>query len=107
MLTPTNPATLFLVHAHPDDESLATGGVIALAARAGHRVVLVTCTGGEEGATHDPDADAARHRLGEVRAEELRRACAILGVDRLELLGYRDSGMAGTPANRHPDSFQR
>ncbi|HXM58081.1 MAG TPA: PIG-L family deacetylase, partial [Candidatus Dormibacteraeota bacterium] len=108
MPTPTNRSTLFLVHAHPDDESLATGGVIARTARAGHRVVLVTCTRGEEGEIHAlEDAAAARHRLGDVRAAELRRACAILGVDRLALLDYRDSGMAGSPANQHPASFHR
>src|ERR1041385_6332099 len=107
MLPSTNRSTLFLVHAHPDDESLATGGVIARAARTGHRVVLVTCTRGEEGEAHDLDPAAARQQLGDVRAAELRRAFAILGVDRLDVLGYRDSGMAGTPANQHPDSFHR
>jgi N-acetyl-1-D-myo-inositol-2-amino-2-deoxy-alpha-D-glucopyranoside deacetylase len=99
--------TLLLVHAHPDDESVATGGVIARAARSGHRVVLVTCTRGEEGEIHNLDERAVRPRLGEVRTDELRRACAILGVARLEILGYRDSGMAGSPANDHPDSFHR
>ncbi len=101
----------FLVHARPDDESIATGGVILHAREGGHRVVLIPCTGGEEGEVHNRDDDlaeaAARPPLAEVRAGELRRACAILGVDRLELLGYRDSGMAGEPANDHPDSFHR
>jgi N-acetyl-1-D-myo-inositol-2-amino-2-deoxy-alpha-D-glucopyranoside deacetylase len=100
-------ATLFLVHAHPDDESITTGGVMAAAKQHGHRVVLVTCTRGEEGEIHNLDEAAVRPRLAEVRMEELRRACAILGVDRLALLGYRDSGMAGTPANHHPASFHR
>jgi N-acetyl-1-D-myo-inositol-2-amino-2-deoxy-alpha-D-glucopyranoside deacetylase len=100
-------ATLFLVHAHPDDESITTGGVMARARRQGHRVVLVTCTRGEEGEIHNLDLVAARPRLAEIRMDELRRACAILDVDRLAVLGYRDSGMAGSPANRHPASFQR
>jgi LmbE family N-acetylglucosaminyl deacetylase len=99
--------TLCLVHAHPDDESITTGGVILRAKDAGRRVVVVTCTAGEEGEIHNLDPAWARPRLAEVREEELRRACAILGVDRLELLGYRDSGMAGTGANRHPRSFHR
>jgi LmbE family N-acetylglucosaminyl deacetylase len=98
---------LCLVHAHPDDESIATGGVILRAKENGHRVVLVTCTGGEEGEIHNLDAIPGGPGLDEIRAAELRRACAILGVDRLELLGYRDSGMAGAPGNRHPDSFLR
>ena len=101
-------STLLLVHAHPDDESISTGGVMRRAHDQGKRVVLVTCTGGEEGEIHNfPDPDAIRPRLAEVRAEELARACAILGVDRQVFLGYRDSGMAGTPENQHPASFHQ
>ncbi len=96
--------SLFLVHAHPDDESIATGGVILRAKADGHRVVLVTCTAGEEGEAHNLDPAPGR-RLGDVRCEELRNACALLGVDRLVVLGYRDSGMAGSAANDHPASF--
>jgi N-acetyl-1-D-myo-inositol-2-amino-2-deoxy-alpha-D-glucopyranoside deacetylase len=98
--------SLFLVHAHPDDESIITGGLILRARQEGRRVVVVTCTGGEEGEVHNLD-QSVRPRLAEVRETELRAACAILGVDRLELLGYRDSGMAGSPANDHPDSLHR
>jgi len=100
-------ATLFLVHAHPDDEAIATGGVMMRAHARGHRVVLVTCTRGEEGEIHNMDEASVRPRLAEVRTEELGRACRILGVDRQEFLGFRDSGMAGTPANDHPASFHR
>ena len=98
-------ATLLLVHAHPDDEAISTGGVMLRAHTDGHRVVLVTATRGEEGEIHNMDEAATRPRLAEVRTEELRRSGEILGVDRQEFLGYRDSGMAGTPANEHPDSF--
>ncbi len=98
-------ATLLLVHAHPDDECISTGGVMILAHEAGHRVVLVTATRGEEGEIHNMDETEVRPRLGEVRTEELRRAAEILGVDRQEFLGYRDSGMAGTPSNEDPRSF--
>ena len=97
--------TLLLVHAHPDDECIATGGVMLSAHREGIRVVLLTATRGEEGDIHNMDADAVRPRLGEVRTEELMRSCAILGVDRQEFLGYRDSGMAGAPSNDDPRSF--
>lgn len=99
--------TLCLVHAHPDDESITTGGVILRAKQRDHRVVLITCTRGEEGEVHNLDPARARPRLGEIRQRELERACAVLGVDRLELLDYRDSGMAGAGANRHPASFHR
>ncbi|HLH68627.1 MAG TPA: PIG-L family deacetylase [Candidatus Dormibacteraeota bacterium] len=99
--------TLFLVHAHPDDEAIATGGVMLRAHAQGHRVVLVTCTRGEEGEIHNMDETSVRPRLAQVRTEELAHACQILGVDRQEFLGFRDSGMAGTPANDHPNSFHR
>src|SRR5215471_20836438 len=98
-------ATLLLVHAHPDDECVATGGVMLRAHQQGHRVVLVTATRGEEGEIHNMDEASVRPRLGDVRTEELRRSAEILGVDRLEILGYRDSGMAGTPSNDDPRSF--
>jgi len=97
--------TLLLVHAHPDDECIATGGVILRAHHDGIRVVLLTATRGEEGDIHNMDASAVRPRLGEVRTEELMRSCAILGVDRQAFLGYRDSGMAGAPSNDDPRSF--
>jgi N-acetyl-1-D-myo-inositol-2-amino-2-deoxy-alpha-D-glucopyranoside deacetylase len=98
-------ATLLLVHAHPDDEAISTGGVMMRAHEDGHRVVLVTGTRGEEGEIHNMDEATVRPHLGEVRTAELARACEILGVDRQEFLGYRDSGMAGTPANDNPASF--
>lgn len=97
--------TLLLVHAHPDDESIATGGVIMRATHDGHRVVLVTATRGEVGEIHNMDEASVRPRLAEVRTEELRRADEILGVDRQVFLGYRDSGMAGTADNDNPASF--
>jgi N-acetyl-1-D-myo-inositol-2-amino-2-deoxy-alpha-D-glucopyranoside deacetylase len=100
-------STLFLVHAHPDDEAISTGGVMRKAHEEGHRVVLVTSTRGEEGEIHQMDEAATRPRLAEVRTEELRRAGEILGVDRQEFLGFRDSGMAGVAANEHPDSFHQ
>ena len=98
---------MLLVHAHPDDESIFGGGAIIRAHREGKRVVLVTCTGGELGEIHNVDEASTRPRLKEVREQELRNAIAILGVDRLILLGYRDSGMVGTPGNHDPASFNQ
>ncbi|MGH7686875.1 MAG: PIG-L family deacetylase [Candidatus Dormibacteria bacterium] len=98
--------TLLLVHAHPDDESILTGGVIALAQRDGHRVVLVTATLGENGhspSMHDGDSAAA---LAEVRRQELEAACVVLGVHRLELLGYRGSPFEVDSAAPAPDHFR-
>jgi N-acetyl-1-D-myo-inositol-2-amino-2-deoxy-alpha-D-glucopyranoside deacetylase len=100
-------ATLLLVHAHPDDESVSTGGVMMKAKAHGHRVVLITATRGEAGEIYNMDEAASRPRLGEIRTEELRKATEILGVDRQEFLGYRDSGMVDTDDNKNPRSFHQ
>src|SRR6478609_7495008 len=99
--------TIMAVHAHPDDEVVFTGGTLLLYHERGVKTVLVTATGGEEGEIHDPDLDPdeARPRLGDIRREELNRAVNILGIDHLEMLGYRDSGMDGTEANARADNF--
>ena len=101
-----------LVHAHPDDECFSTGGLIARSIAEGRRVDLVVCTGGEEGEVHDPslDADEARPRMREIRAAELDCSIAELsgggpGELHLHRLGYRDSGMMDSEANKHPDAF--
>jgi N-acetyl-1-D-myo-inositol-2-amino-2-deoxy-alpha-D-glucopyranoside deacetylase len=99
--------TLLLVHAHPDDESISTGGVMMKAKAHGHRVVLATATRGEVGEIHNMDPEATRPRLGEIRTEELKAAGEILGVDRIEFLGYRDSGMVDTADNKDPRSFHQ
>jgi len=101
--------TLMTVHAHPDDESIGTGGTMAKAVAAGHRVVLVTCTRGEMGEIVVPDLDTPENhrRLGELRAAELERAMAQLGVTEWENLGYHDSDMMGRPGNHDPRSFWR
>jgi mycothiol conjugate amidase Mca len=106
-ISANSPLTIMTVHAHPDDEVVFTGGVLALYGKRGVRTVLVTATNGEEGEIHDPDLveEEARPRLGEIRREELRKAVDILGVHHLEMLGYRDSGMAGTEANANPANF--
>ena len=100
---------VLFVHAHPDDESVATGGCIARLVTEGVRVDLVTCTDGAEGEIHDPtlDADEARPRLAQIRAEELACSVAALGGGAIHhhMLGFRDSGMIGTEANDHPASF--
>lgn len=101
--------TILVIRPHPDDESSATGGMLAYYHAQRVRTGVVICTGGEEGEIHDPDLDAEadKPRLREIRERELRDACSILGVSELRLLGYRDSGMADTPANAHPEAFCR
>ena len=97
-------ATLVTFHSHPDDETIACGGTIARAAAAGHRVVVVTATAGECGEVVDGFLEPGE-TLGERRLKELTDAAGILGVARLEVLGYRDSGMLGTPENEDPACF--
>src|SRR5207247_7736758 len=100
-------ATLLLVHAHPDDEAISTGGVMLKARAEGHRVVLITATRGEVGEIYNMDEASSRPRLGEIRTQELKAAAEILEVDRLEFLGYRDSGMVDTADNKDPRSFHQ
>ena len=84
--------TLVSFHAHPDDEALLTGGLLARAAAEGHRVVLVTATAGERGLTGEED----RKRLADVRMAELAASAELLGCARVLGLAYADSGL-------HPD----
>jgi N-acetyl-1-D-myo-inositol-2-amino-2-deoxy-alpha-D-glucopyranoside deacetylase len=99
--------TLMTVHAHPDDETIGTGGTMAKAVRAGHRVVLVTCTRGEMGeiVVKEMDTPDNHRRLGEIRAGELEAAMGELGVTEWENLGYRDSDMMGREGNNDPRCF--
>src|SRR3954454_4693649 len=107
------PRRAMFVHAHPDDESIATGATMARYAAEGALVTLVTCTLGEEGevvvphlAHHAPDRNDS---LGEHRIGELADAMKELGVRDHRFLGgagrWRDSGMMGTPTNDRPEAF--
>jgi LmbE family N-acetylglucosaminyl deacetylase len=104
---PDHVPTLMTVHAHPDDETIGTGGTMAAAVAAGRRVVLVTCTRGEMGEIVVPDLDTPdnHRRLAELRAVELERAMGALGVTEWENLGYHDSDMMGRAGNHDPRSF--
>ncbi len=97
--------TLVCFHAHPDDETISTGGSIARAAAEGHRVVLVVATNGDFGET--PTDLAPGETLVHRRQAEAAQSAAVLGVHRLEWLGYKDSGMTGWEQNADPDSFLR
>ncbi len=103
----TGALTLLTVHAHPDDETIGTGGTMARYAADGVRVVCVTCTYGENGEIVVPEMDTPENheRLGEIRQDEIARALARLGRIEHRWLGYRDSGMVGTPENDDPRSF--
>lgn len=98
--------SLLCVHPHPDDESIACGGVLARYADEGARVKVVICTGGEAG-QNLAGIDLEGRSIAEARREEVGDALAVLGVDDHEFLGYRDSGMAGEATNDHPESFHQ
>lgn len=93
-------------HAHPDDEAISTGGVLARYSAAGEQVVVVTATDGAEGEIHNyDDPEEIKPLLAEYRAREVRDALDALGVKHHEFLGYRDSGMMGADSNENPEAF--
>lgn len=113
MTDPQETGGLLLVHAHPDDESITTGGTIALYRKRGVPVTVVTCTLGEEGEVIGEEYAQLVHeqadQLGGYRIAELTRALAELDAAAPRFLGgagrWRDSGMAGTPSARNPRAF--
>jgi LmbE family N-acetylglucosaminyl deacetylase len=99
-------ATLVAFHAHPDDECLLQSGSLAKAVHDGHRVVVVYATRGEVGESPDGLLEPGES-LVERRMAEAMRSAEALGVHRVAWLGYRDSGMMGTPDNDDPRCFWR
>ena len=103
---PEHPC-LLTVHAHPDDEASKGAATVALYRSRGAQCVLVCCTGGEAGDILNPAMDRpdVRERLHEVRMAELAASTSVIGYSEVVMLGYRDSGMPGTPENADPRSF--
>ncbi len=98
---------ILTVHAHPDDEASKGAGTISKYHAEGIRTVLVCCTGGEEGDILNPamDTPEVRANLHDIRRQELARAADAIGYDEVVMLGYRDSGMPDSEANRNPAAF--
>lgn len=94
---------LLAVFAHPDDESFGPGGTLALYAGRGDEVYLICATRGEVGEA--PAGLNGFASVGEMREDELRRAASVLGLKAVHFLGYRDSGMPGSPDNHHPQAL--
>ena len=109
--------TLLSVHAHPDDEASKGAPTVARYHAEGVHTVLVCCTGGEEGELQNPSLRAEgqpfhgltpeeeKAKVASMRSAELAESARIIGFDEVVMLGYRDSGMADTPPNENPDSF--
>src|SRR2546422_6511321 len=94
---------LLLVMAHPDDESMGSGGLVLRHTRAGIPTYLICATYGEAGWTGKP-AGAKKEDLPEIRAKELEEAAAALAIDGVELWDYPDGGVS---AADHPQISQR
>jgi N-acetyl-1-D-myo-inositol-2-amino-2-deoxy-alpha-D-glucopyranoside deacetylase len=97
---------LLAVHAHPDDETITTGGLLARSADTGVRTAVVSCTDGRYGPVNpelglklDPSS------LAQVRRDELQAAAAVLGLAEVVWLGHHDSGMTGASTNFARDAF--
>lgn len=86
--------TVLVTVAHPDDEAFGCGSVLAHAAARGARTVVACATRGELGEPA-PGCGVDARELGPAREAELRAACGLLGVERVELLGWCDSGVDG------------
>ncbi|MDO9348367.1 MAG: PIG-L family deacetylase [Anaerolineales bacterium] len=96
--------TLLAVLAHPDDESFGMGGTLALYAARGVDVHLICATRGEVGEV-SPELLAGFGSVAELRESELRCAAGHLGLKGVHFLDYRDSGMEGSPDNKHPQAL--
>ena len=115
----TERLTLLTVHAHPDDEASKGAPTVARYHAEGVHTVLVCCTGGEEGDLQNPalrepgqpfhglTPEEEKAKVAAMRPAELAASARIIGFDEVVMLGYRDSGMADTPPNEHPDSFHQ
>ena len=96
--------TLVFVGGHPDDESFGVGGTLAQYAAAGVKVYYICGTRGEVGEV-PPEMLRGFASIGDLRSHELKCAAEALGLADVIYLGYRDSGMAGTPENKHPQAL--
>lgn len=97
-------STLVCFHAHPDDESISTGGLMVKASEAGHRVILVCATRGEQGEPVE-GVLAEGEELWQRRIVELAASAQVLGAETPRWLGYEDSGMIDEPTNENPACF--
>ncbi len=95
---------LLTVLAHPDDETFGTGGTLALYARRGAKVILICATRGEVGEV-DEKYMHGFNSVAERRVDELRCAAGLLGLSEIIFLDFRDSGMEGSPDNKHPKAL--
>jgi mycothiol S-conjugate amidase len=111
--------TILTVHAHPDDEASKGAPTLAKYHAEGVRTILVCCTGGEEGDLQNPtlrepgqpfhglSPEEEKALVTSMRPAELAASAKVIGFDEVVMLGYRDSGMAESEPNNHPDCFHQ
>ena len=97
-------ATILAIYAHPDDEVFGTGGIYSKCSAAGHKVHLICATRGESGKITDPSIPADSN-IGEVRKQELKDACAIMGIQDPIFLDYHDSGRKERTQTENPKAL--
>jgi len=95
---------LVMVGAHPDDESFGAGGTLAYYVQAGVKVYYICGTRGESGEV-PPEMMEGYSSIAQLRTYELECAAEALGLQEVIYLGYRDSGMEGSPDNKHPEAL--
>lgn len=98
---------VLVVHAHPDDETIATGALLATLVDDGAQVTVVTCTRGELGEVMPDDLAALRGRdaaLAAHRQNEIAEAMAVLGVTDHRFLGTESARTPGLPVRAYRDS---
>ena len=84
---------LMAILAHPDDESLGTGGALAKYASEGVGTYVVTATRGERGRYHDGTENPGLGAMGRIREKELLAAADVLGVEEVSFLDYLDGDL--------------
>lgn len=95
---------IVVVTAHPDDETFGMGGTIAKYHAEGVEISIICATKGEVGEA-DAELLAQYQSMADLREAEMRCAMQVLGIHEFYFLGYRDSGMPGSPENTHPQAF--
>lgn len=95
------PRRILAVLAHPDDETFGIGGTLARYSHEGCDIYLICATRGEAGGITQ-EGLGIHKTIGELREAELHCAAEIIGIKEIAFLGFRDSGMDGTPDNQNP-----
>ena len=96
--------TMIFFGAHPDDETFGMGSTLAQYVNAGVKVYYVCATRGEAG-TVEPEYMKGYTTIADLRSDEMKCAAQVLGLAGVIYLGYRDSGMSGSPDNKNPASL--